>query len=61
MKEKLKKLDVLKLGKELSKSQQKKVTGGNFRCVGSPMQCVQDIPDEEGYCRAVWNSVPEQC
>lgn len=61
MKERLKKLDVLKLGKELSKSQQKKITGGNFRCVGSPMQCVPDIPDESGYCAAVWHTVPESC
>lgn len=53
MKETLKSLGKLNLGKELTKEQQKKVTGGGFRCAGSPMTCAQDIPDREGYCAVV--------
>lgn len=61
MKEKLKSLGSLNLGRELTRNQQKKITGGNFRCANSPMSCVQDISDEAGYCAAVWHSYPVSC
>jgi len=61
MKERLKNLGILKLGKELSKNEQKKITGGNFYCANSPMNCVQDVTDEVGYCHYVWNSYPVPC
>ncbi len=53
MKRKLKKIGVLDLGKELSKSQQKKITGGVLvYCSDSPEPYILggDCSSQMGYC-----------
>lgn len=58
---------VFSLGRELSKSEQKKILGGEigncpgYKCDGSPMSCTTS-PINVAYCQAVWHtSIVDNC
>jgi hypothetical protein len=62
MKEKLQSLR-LKLGEEITRSEQKNILGGlmGYRCSTMvPGQCTS-TPLSQGYCQAVWHGNLESC